>query len=189
MIQRVIRQLGNYSLDAAIMVAANVSQHDSVIAQIGDTVNIVTEPSCCDTFPAICFVCEFLAKEKVCSKDEVVVVMLCDPYTDNGYFAAISRMAKAIERDLSDIMVMGIEPTYPPQNSDTLSRESSHKAQIRYASIGLRRSLIPLMLKLSLLTRFFGMAVFRFPTQRPYRYCRSILRSATTLPTMTVSQR
>lgn len=113
MIQRVIRQLRSSDLDAQVTVATGASQLDSVIAQIGDAVDIVTEPSRRDTFPAICLACEHLAKTKGCDANEVVVVMPCDPYTDNGYFAAIGRMVKAIENGFADMMVMGIEPTYP----------------------------------------------------------------------------
>lgn len=113
MIQRVIRQLRSSDLDARITVATGASQRDSVIAQIGDSVDIVTEPSRRDTFPAICLACEYLAKTRGCEADEIVVVMPCDPYTDDGYFAAIGRMAKAIGNGFADMMVMGIEPTYP----------------------------------------------------------------------------
>lgn len=113
MIQRVIRQLRGSDLDAQVTVATGASQRDSVIAQIGDSVDIVTEPSRRDTFPAICLACEYLAKTKGCDADEIVVVMPCDPYTNTGYFAAIGRMVKAIENGFADMMVMGIEPTYP----------------------------------------------------------------------------
>ena len=113
MIQRVIRQMREANLDCSLTVATSASQRDSVISQIGDEVSIVTEPSRRDTFPAICLACEYLAKEKKCHNDEVVVVMPCDPYTESGYFKAISRMAEGIANGFADLIVMGIEPTYP----------------------------------------------------------------------------
>lgn len=113
MVQRVVRQMCEADLNADLTVATSQSQYDSVIAQLGNGVNVVTEPCRRDTFPAICLACEYLAKEKGCTEDEVVVVMPCDPYTEAGYFRAIAEMAKAVERNAAELMVMGIAPTYP----------------------------------------------------------------------------
>lgn len=113
MIQRVARQLKEANLEAGITVATSLSQHDSVISQLGEEASVVTEPCRRDTFPAICLASEYLAKVKKCADDEIVVVMPCDPYTETGYFKAIGEMAKAVARDAAELMVMGIEPTYP----------------------------------------------------------------------------
>lgn len=113
MVQRVMRQVRASGIDAEITVATSESQRDSVIAQLGDAVNMVTEPCRRDTFPAICLACEYLAKEKKCPADEVVVVMPCDPYTQLGYFDCIKRMAQGIADSEADMVVMGIDPTYP----------------------------------------------------------------------------
>ncbi|MDE7179925.1 MAG: cupin domain-containing protein [Muribaculaceae bacterium] len=113
MVQRVMRQLRSAGLSADITVATSASQRDSVIAQLGSNVSIVTEPSRRDTFPAICLACEYLAKEKGCPADETVVVMPCDPYTETGYFETIMKMAAGLEGGACELMVMGINPTYP----------------------------------------------------------------------------
>lgn len=113
MVQRVHRQLSESNIKAELTVATSASQVDSVIAQLGDSVNIVAEPCRRDTFPAISLACEYLSKEKHCMDDEVVVVMPCDPYTEAGYFEAIEKMAKGISKDKAEMIVMGINPTYP----------------------------------------------------------------------------
>lgn len=113
MVQRVIRQLGESGIDAPVTIATSESQRDSVISQVGDRVDLVTEPSRRDTFPAICLACEYLRHEKGCPGDEVVVVMPCDPYTQAGYFATIAEMARGIARGDAEMIVMGIKPTYP----------------------------------------------------------------------------
>lgn len=113
MVQRVMRQINESDIDAEVTVATSASQKDSVIAQLGNSVSIVTEPCRRDTFPAICLACEYLAKEKHCKADEVVVVMPCDPYTEIGYFECIKRMAKGVADSVADMIVMGIAPTYP----------------------------------------------------------------------------
>ncbi|MCM1138925.1 MAG: sugar phosphate nucleotidyltransferase [Muribaculum sp.] len=113
MVQRVMRQIKESGIEADVTVATSASQKDSVIAQLGDTVNIVTEPCRRDTFPAICLACEYLAKEKSCPANEVVVVMPCDPYTEDGYFDCIKQMAIGVAESVADLIVMGISPTYP----------------------------------------------------------------------------
>lgn len=113
MVQRVHRQIKESGIQANLTVATSVSQVDSIIAQLGDSVNIVAEPTRRNTFPAISLACEYLSKEKGCLDSEVVVVMPCDPYTEAGYFEAIEKMAKGISEDKADMIVMGINPTYP----------------------------------------------------------------------------
>ena len=113
MVQRVHRQLRESKVNVELTVATSASQIDSVIAQLGNSVNIVAEPCRRDTFPAIALACEYLSKEKHCPDDEVVVVMPCDPYTEAGYFEVIKKMAKGISADKAELIVMGIKPTYP----------------------------------------------------------------------------
>ncbi len=115
MIQRVVRQLKSSGMKAEVTVATSLSQQDSVTTQLGKEVRIVTEPSRRNTFPAICLACEYLAREKGCPEDEIVVVMPCDPFTEDGYFDAIRKMADAVGRNAAKLMVMGITPTYPSQ--------------------------------------------------------------------------
>ena len=84
-----------------------------VINQLGDGIPVVTEPERRDTFPAIALASSYLACERKCSADEVVIVMPCDPYTEAGYFETIRRMAEAVKNDAAELVLMGIRPTYP----------------------------------------------------------------------------
>ena len=113
MIQRVVRQIRKADLNAPVTVATSLSQHDSVVSQLGKDIRIVTEPTRRNTFPAICLACEYLAMECGCPDDEVIVIMPCDPFTEEGYFNAIRDMAAAASANIADLMVMGITPTYP----------------------------------------------------------------------------
>lgn len=115
MIQRVVRQIREAELTKNITLATNTIQRDSIINQLGEDVNIVTEPERRDTFPAIALAASYLAKEKQCSADEVVVVMPCDVYTEAKYFATISQMVEAVEQDVAELVLMGIQPTYPSE--------------------------------------------------------------------------
>ena len=113
MVQRVVRQIGESRLAGKITIATNSSQHDIIINQLGDNVDIVTEPERRDTFPAIALASGYLSMAKECSNDEVVVIMPCDPYTETEYFDVIADMVAAVERNDADMVLMGITPTYP----------------------------------------------------------------------------
>ena len=81
--------------------------------QLGAHVDVVTEPERRSTFPAIALAVTHLLKEKQCRRDEVVVVMPIDPYTESGYFDVIAQMAEAAEKGVADLVLMGIRPTRP----------------------------------------------------------------------------
>ena len=113
MVQRVVRQIGESRLSGTITIATNSSQRDIIINQLGDEVDIVTEPERRDTFPAIALAAGYLSMAKKCSNDEVVVIMPCDPYTETKYFDVIADMVTAVENNVADLVLMGITPTCP----------------------------------------------------------------------------
>ncbi len=113
MLQRVVRQIMEVHLTDNITIATNDSQSEIITTQLGNNVSIVTEPERRDTFPAIALAVSYLALEKQCSEDEVVVVMPCDSFVDEGYYQIISRMAQAVEQDVAELILMGVKPTYP----------------------------------------------------------------------------
>ena len=115
MIQRVVRQIKESNITNNISIATNKIQHDSIINQLGVDVNIITEPDRRDTFPAIALASSFLKIENNCPDDEVVVVMPCDVYTEKGYFDTIAQMAKAINDNKANLVLMGVKPTYPSE--------------------------------------------------------------------------
>lgn len=112
MVQRVVRQIREAGLGCDVTIATGAAQRGVIEAQLGKGVDIVTEPERRDTFPAIALSTSYLALEKGCGDDEVVVVMPCDPFTDDGYFSTIGRMAEAVEAGDGDLVLMGICPTY-----------------------------------------------------------------------------
>ncbi len=112
MVQRVVRQLRESEICDSVTVATSVSQRDVIVNQLGEDVSVVTEPERRDTFPAIALASAYLAYEKGCADDEVVVIMPCDPYTEMGYFETIGRMVEAVSNDAAELVLMGIKPTY-----------------------------------------------------------------------------
>lgn len=115
MVQRVVRQARLANLTNDITLATNASQQDIIVNQLGDSVNLITEPERRDTFPAIALAASYLSLEKKCSDDEVVVIMPCDPYTELGYFETIGKMVECVKNNVADLVLIGIQPTYPSE--------------------------------------------------------------------------
>lgn len=115
MVQRVVRQAREANLTNDITLATNASQLDIITNQLGDTVSVVTEPERRDTFPAIALAASYLSLQKQCPEDEVVVIMPCDPYTEIGYFKTIANMVECVKQDVAELVLMGIQPTYPSE--------------------------------------------------------------------------
>lgn len=113
MVQRVARQMRETGLADSFTVATSAAQLNIIREQLGDNVSVVAEPERRDTFPAIALASAYLAREKKCSRNDVVAVMPCDPYTENEYFDTIVRMGEAVERGAADLVLMGIKPSYP----------------------------------------------------------------------------
>lgn len=138
MIQRVVRQIRESKLTDNITFATNAVQRDSIINQLGEDVNVVTEPERRDTFPAIALAASYLAKEKKCNDDEVVVIMPCDVYTESKYFATIAKMVKAVENNVADLVLMGITPTYPSEKFGYVVPESTQSSESAFNNECLR---------------------------------------------------
>lgn len=115
MMQRVVRQAKSTLSNVDFTFATNYSQRDSIINQLGDNVNIVAEPERRNTFPAILLAASYLHTRKSIQNDEVVVVMPCDVYADDGYFETIENMSQSVENGEADLVLMGIKPSYPSE--------------------------------------------------------------------------
>lgn len=113
MLQRVVRQLGESDLKGHVTIATSISQADVIVNQLGDHIDVVTEPERRDTFPAIALAASYLKFEKLCADNEAVVVMPCDPFTEAGYFKIIEQMVHAVDENVAELVLMGITPTYP----------------------------------------------------------------------------
>lgn len=115
MVQRVVRQAQEVHLTNDITLATNARQLDIITNQLGDAVSVVTEPERRDTFPAIALAASYLSLAKNYPDDEVVVIMPCDPYTEACYFETIGRMVECVKQDVAELVLMGIQPTYPSE--------------------------------------------------------------------------
>lgn len=125
MMQRIVRQIGSSTLEADIIVATSVTQYDSVVTQLGASVDVVTEPERRDTFPAIVLSAAHLILERQCDLDEVVVVMPSDIYVEGGYFETLSEIVEAVESNSAEMVLMGVTPTEPSEEFGYIVPEAS----------------------------------------------------------------
>lgn len=115
MVQRVYRQIKAVDADADVTIATSKSQVSAIHNQVGLDVGISVEPCRRDTFPAIALATAYLHDVKGIDKDEAVVVCPVDPYVDHSYFECINELYEAAINNTENLVLMGIEPTYPSE--------------------------------------------------------------------------
>lgn len=115
MLQRAYYRIRKIDSKATVIVATEKSQVSTILNQIGTDVEVSVEPCRRDTFPAIVLASLYLKDIKKVNEDEVVVVCPVDAYVGDEYFEALKRLAKQVEKGKSNIVLMGIEPTYPSE--------------------------------------------------------------------------
>ena len=113
MVQRVFRQIKEADSDFVVTIATSKTQASAIHNQLGDQVGICVEPCRRDTFPAIALATAYLHDVQGVSEDDVIVVCPVDPYVDASYFEELKELYQLALSGDSDLMLMGIEPTYP----------------------------------------------------------------------------
>lgn len=115
MVQRIYRQIHSVDPDATVTIATSKSQVSAIHNQLGDSVGISVEPCRRDTFAAIALATAYLHDVKGLSEEEAVVVCPVDPYVEEGYFRCLESMCEAAAQGRENLVLMGIEPTYPSE--------------------------------------------------------------------------
>lgn len=115
MVQRVYRQIKNVDADATVTIATSKTQVSSIHNQLGEDVGISVEPCRRDTFPAIALASAYLVDVMHIDPSEPVVVCPVDPYVENTYFEALKELSHQAGKGEANLVLMGIEPTYPSE--------------------------------------------------------------------------
>ncbi|MGM0214832.1 sugar phosphate nucleotidyltransferase [Enterococcus sp. AZ109] len=115
MVQRVYRQIQLVNPETNVTIATSKSQASAIKNQLGDKVSICVEPCRRDTFPAILLASVYLKEKKKIPKDENVIVCPVDPYVDISYFEAFKKIEENVNKNESNLTLLGIEPTYPSE--------------------------------------------------------------------------
>jgi mannose-1-phosphate guanylyltransferase len=115
MVQRMYRMICEVDPDASVTIATSRNQVSVINSQLNESVGISVEPCRRDTFPAIALATAYLHDIKGISKDEAVVVCPVDPYVEKDYFVMLNRIYRQAEQGSGNLILMGIEPTYPSE--------------------------------------------------------------------------
>ena len=115
MLQRVYRQIQKIDASARVTVATSRSQVSAIHNQLCDRVAVSVEPCRKDTFPAIALATAYLVDVLKVDENEPVVVCPVDPYVGDEYFEALRSLARQAARGEAELVLMGIEPTYPSE--------------------------------------------------------------------------
>ena len=115
MVQRIYRQIKTVDPNATVTIATSKSQVSAIHNQLGEDVGISVEPCRRDTFAAIALATAYLHDVKGVDENEAVVVCPVDPYVEEGYFRTLEAMCDAAQNGDNNLVLMGIEPTYPSE--------------------------------------------------------------------------
>ena len=127
MVQRVYRQIRSVDADADITVATSKRQISTIRNQLGDNVGISLEPCRRDTFPAIALSAAYLHDVKGIPAEEVVIVCPVDPYVEKEYFEALKELGRLAESGNANLVLLGMEPTYPSEKYGYIIPETSEQ--------------------------------------------------------------
>lgn len=135
MVQRVYRQIRSVDAGANVTIATSKSQVSAIHNQLGTNVGISVEPYRRDTFPAIALAAAYLHDVQGIPESESVVVCPVDPYVEQDYFEALQDLGRRATDSEANLVLMGIEPTYPsekygyiiPESREAVSRVSVFK--------------------------------------------------------------
>lgn len=132
MVQRVYRQIKKVDADATVTIATSKTQVSAIHNQLGDEVGISVEPCRRDTFPAIALATAYLVDVLHIDPEESVVVCPVDPYVEDDYFEALKGLSEQAEKGEANLVLMGIEPTYPSEKYGYIIPESAnHTAAVK----------------------------------------------------------
>ena len=115
MVQRVYRQIRRADPEAAVTIATSRTQVSAIRNQLGENVGISVEPCRRDTFPAIALVTAYLTDVQGVDPEQTVVVCPVDPYVQDDYFEALKDLSLQAQKGEANLVLMGIEPTYPSE--------------------------------------------------------------------------
>lgn len=135
MVQRVYHQIKKVDSDATVTIATSRTQVSAIHNQLGQEVGVSIEPCRRDTFPAIALATAYLVDVQKIDSEESVVICPVDPYVEDDYFEVLKELGEQAQKGEANLVLMGIEPTYPsekygyiiPESTDKVSKVSTFK--------------------------------------------------------------
>ncbi len=115
MLQRVLRQIHKNFSQVSIIVSTSRNQKSILKKYVDADTDISIEPCRRNTFPAIALTAAYLRDVKKISDDEPIIICPVDPYVEDNFFAKFKDMANLVENSAANLVLLGINPTYPSE--------------------------------------------------------------------------
>lgn len=133
MVQRIYSQIKTVDPDATVTIATSKSQVSAIHNQLGTEVGISVEPCRRDTFAAIALATAYLHDVQGVPETEAVVVCPVDPFVELSYFECVNDLCKEAEKGEKNLVLMGIEPTYPSEKYGYIKPFTDENGNCSYA--------------------------------------------------------
>lgn len=134
MVQRVFSQIQNVPTEVDVTIATTDAQRYSIESQLpAGGYALVLEPERRDTAPAIMLACAHLTSEQGANPNDTVIVMPIDTFADQEYYDKVAELDSAMSRDEADLVLLGVEPTYPSTKYGYIVPEACEGAAWRVA--------------------------------------------------------
>lgn len=115
MVQRTYAKVTSLVPGADVTVATCAEQATMLADQIQGDYALAVEPERRNTAPAILLACAHLAWEQGVDPGDPVIVLPIDSYVEDGYYLGLAKAAEAVRSDAADLVLLGVEPTYPSE--------------------------------------------------------------------------
>lgn len=115
MIQRVWGQLKAAGWGDLALVAAGKSHVDIIQNQLGESVKLVIEPECRDTYPAIALAAAYLFSVEKLEKNEIVAVLPVDLFVEKFFFQRVAELENVLRKTGADLALVGVTPASPSE--------------------------------------------------------------------------
>lgn len=115
MFQYLWNMLESVKLTDKILISTSKSQENLIKSQVPSSIEMVYEPSCRDTYPAIALACLYLFSQKKVSPEETLLVLPIDTYAPLAFFNSLKTLEDILHTSQADLALMGIKPTSPSE--------------------------------------------------------------------------
>lgn len=115
MIQRIWWQLDAAGLTQQTVIPTSRFQEELIHSQLPLSAEVVFEPSCRDTYPAIVLACLYLFSRKKAAYDETVIIMPVDTYVSLDFFDHLKSLKNILNSSSASLALVGISPTAPDE--------------------------------------------------------------------------
>lgn len=110
MLQRTYLNISKINYDISIITS---KQYEQIVYEQVENANIIIEPESRNTFPAIMLGMAYSIYEQKLDDNELVAYLPIDSYTQKDFYNILETIEKQMNKQKSNIGVIGIKPTEP----------------------------------------------------------------------------